>query len=389
MKQLPMDDALRARLKAVAPDVDPEKIAVFKAAAFSTAPIRKKHPVYLGAVASQTFLEDMRTELARESRPLQIMHGASDGDQLPIGRVFDGEISVGTGIDGATELHTLFWIDAEHLDITNKVNSGTIDQVSVAILSKDAISNKTGFDFMGPNVEVENIWLGIDDKGNKMGHDGAHVIMNRLDSWFEMSLVGQGGAQGAKILGGKLHLSASNQDVNPLVLQLTSGGSDPAPQPPAPGSKKDMFDMDAKEFANLISEGATKLANAEAAKATAEARVAELTAQLATVTAERDTLKGSDQAVKLTSAEAKVVELTAALGTAQALPKQLLTPIFVALGQTTFELDPDAAKAAGQVQTAVDGLKALGARLSGGMSHGHHGGAAPLAASNSAFKRRA
>ncbi|MEH3064950.1 MAG: hypothetical protein PGN33_20150, partial [Methylobacterium radiotolerans] len=264
MKQLPLNDDLRAKLKAAAPDTDPEKVAVFEASALSTAPVRKKHPVYNGAVHTTNFLAQMMGELAKESRPLQIMHGSSDGDQLPIGRVFLGQISEGTGVDGATELLTLFWIDNVHEDLIAKVNSGTIDQVSVAILGKSAKSSVTGFDFMGPDADIENIWGGVDDKGNRMGHDGAHVIVDELDAWFEMSLVGQGGAQGARIKGNRLQLSASGQEVPSLTLELSTGPAPtPTPKPPAPAPQKDLFDMDAKDFAGIISENATKLANAE------------------------------------------------------------------------------------------------------------------------------
>ena len=253
MKQLPLNDDLRAKLKAAAPDTDPEKVAVFEAAALSTAPVRKKHPVYQGAVHTVNFLAQMQGELTKESRPLQIMHGSSDGDQLPIGRVFHGSISEGTGVDGATELVALFWIDNTHEDLIAKVNSGTIDQVSVAILGKSAKSSVTGFDFMGPDADLENIWLGVDDKGNKMGVDGAHVIVDELDAWFEMSLVGQGGAQGARIKGRQLQLSASGQEVPSMTLELSTGPAPtPTPKPPAPAPQKDTFDMAAKDFADLI-----------------------------------------------------------------------------------------------------------------------------------------
>ncbi|GJE78078.1 hypothetical protein [Methylorubrum suomiense] len=387
MKQVELDDALRETLNKRAPDVDPTKISVFRAAALSTAPIRKKHPVYLGAVHTANFLSQMLEEVVKESRPLQIMHGSSDGDQLPIGRVFDGEISAGTGIDGADELLTLFWIDNTHPDLIAKVNSGTIDQVSVAILGKSAKSNKTGFDFMGPDAEFENVYGGVDDKGNKMGSDGAHVIVDELDKWFEMSLVGQGGAQGAKILGsGQLRLSASKQDVPPLVLQLSTGPA-PAPTPPAPAPKKDTFDMDAKEFAALIADNAGKLALAESAKTAAEtARDAEK-ARADALQVELDNLKGSDQAKKLTDAEAKVTDLTTKLEAATALPGKLLAPLFAMVGNATAQVETDEAKALTQVQTLGENLKALGSRLAGGLSLGS--GAPRPTAGNGAFKRRA
>jgi hypothetical protein len=388
VKQLPLTDDLRAKLKTAAPDTDPEKVAVFEAAALSTAPVRKKHPVYQGAVHTTNFLAQMLGELQKESRPLQIMHGSSDGDQLPIGRVFAGHISEGTGVDGATELLTLFWIDNEHESLINKVNSGTIDQVSVAILGKSAKSNKTGFDFMGPDADLENIWLGIDDKGNKMGVDGAHVIVDELDAWFEMSLVGQGGAQGARIKGSRLQLSASGQEVPSMTLELSTGPAPtPTPKPPAPAPQKDDFDMDAKDFAAIVAENATKLANAETAKATAEAAAAAEKTRADALATELAALKGSDAQKQVTELTAERDALKTQLDNAKALPGKLLSPLFAMIGQPTAQLDEDEAKAVTQVTGALDSLKALGARLSGGLSLGS---AQPAPTrGNAAFKRRA
>lgn len=388
MKQLPLTDELKARLKTVAPDVDPEKVAIFEAAALSTAPVRKKHPVYNGAVHTKNFLGQMLTEVKKESRPLQIMHGSSDGDQLPIGRVFDGEISLGTGIDGADELLTLFWIDNTHPDLIAKTNSGTIDQVSVAILGKSAKSSATGFDFLGPDANIENIWLGVDDKGNKMGENGVHVIVDDLDGWFEMSLVGQGGAQGARIKGSRLQLSASGQEVPSLTLELSTGPAPKStPTPPAPAPNKDDFDMDAKDFAGIIAENATKLANAESAKAAAEASAAALKTERDALKTELDNLKGSDTQKQVTDLTAERDELKTKLDAAAALPGKLLAPLFAMIGQPGAQLDADEAKAADQVRAAIDGVKALGARLSGGLAQlGSH---VPRPASNAGFKRRA
>ncbi|PZP71776.1 hypothetical protein [Methylorubrum populi] len=388
MKQLPLTDELKARLKAVAPDVDAEKVAIFEAAALSTAPVRKKHPVYMGAVHTTNFLAQMMGELKKESRPLQIMHGSSDGDQLPIGRVFDGQLSEGTGIDGATELLTLFWIDNSHPDLIAKVNSGTIDQVSVAILGKSAKSSATGFDFMGPDADIENIWLGVDDKGNKMGENGVHVIVDDLDAWFEMSLVGQGGAQGARIKGRQLQLSASGQEVPQLTLELSTGSASPKPDPtPEPGTTKDTFDMDAKEFAALIAAEATKLANAESAKTAAETRATAAEARVTALEADVARLSSAEQATKLTTAEARVTELETQLSAAQTFTGKLVQPLFAMIGQPTATLDADETKAFDQVKDALDGVKALGARLSGGLSLGS---SAPRPSTgNGAFKRRA
>lgn len=386
MKQLDLDEALRTRLKAVDKDIDPDKITVFRAAALTTAPVRKRHPVFIGAVHTVNYLNQMKAELAKESLPLHIMH---ESFNLHVGKIFDSEISLGTGPDGSDELITLFWIDNTHPDLIAQVNSGTLDQVSVSTLAKRALSNKTGYNFMARDADPEKVWRGVDDKGNKMGENGAHVILDELDAWFEMSLVNQGGSVGAKVLGDRrLHLTASHQDVSPLTLQLSTGGApDPDPTPP-PAPNKDIFDMDATAFAGIIAANATELANANTAKVAAEARATELQTQLTAVTTERDALKGSDAVVKLAAAEANVTELTTKLAAAEALPAKLLAPLVTTLGNATFSLPAAEADAVTMVKDAVTSVKQLGHQLSLGM---HHGAPAPQAGSgvNNAFKRRA
>lgn len=57
-----------------------------------------------------------------------------------------------------------------------------------------------------------------------MGKDGAHVVMNDLNRWYEMSLVGQGGIPGARIVSGASAALAASGDALPItVLTLSSG----------------------------------------------------------------------------------------------------------------------------------------------------------------------
>jgi outer membrane murein-binding lipoprotein Lpp len=281
MKQIKVTDAILAKLKAAAgDDIDPANLAVFAATAINTLPVRKKHPLYLGAVHPRSFLEQMAGDLARESRPLQIMH---DTETLPIGRVFAGDV---VDNPGHSELQVLFWVDKsvgqKYVDL---VNNGTVDQVSVSVLAKKAISNKSGFDFFGPDASYENIWSGTDPDGNVMGKDGAHVILSDLDRWFEMSLVGQGGIQGAKILGnGDIKLAASGQQAPSLTLTLGS---------------KDL------ETTNMdLSKLVEDLTSVKAEGLTKDAKITDLTSQVEALTAQ------------LAAANEKVTSLEAAAAAA-------------------------------------------------------------------------
>jgi hypothetical protein len=379
MKQITLDDATKAKLKKAAGDsVNLDNLAVFRAAALTTAPVRKNHPLYLGAVHSRSFLEQMKTDLDGESRPVQIMHGSSDGDQLPIGRVFTGEVLTGTGPNGSDELEVLFWIDkTAHQSKVDLVNNGTIDQVSVAVLGKEALSNKTGFDFLGPNADLfDNIMAGTDDKGNVMGRDGAHVVINNLDQWFEMSLVGRGGATGARIKGDgakqTMHLAASGQDVPPLTLHLSTGDPPPKTTPAPTPPKKEEFEMDATKFAETVAEYSGKPATAIAELNAEKVKTADLTAKLAEATATIATLKASDNVAKVTELETAKTDLTTKLSAANDFAKNLVAPIFAAVGKAGEQLNAEPAKAVDQVKEALNGFRAM---LSGGSSGGRASGA--------------
>jgi len=224
MKQIEKTPAIRALLAASAGDVDLDALRVYEAIAFNTLPVRKEHPLYKGARADRNFLLEMAAELKRESRPVQIMH---DTSPLPIGRVFHGEV-VDQGVD--SELRVLFFLDPTANDEATKIEAGSVDQVSVSVLAKKMLNSKSGFDYFGPDSSSENIWSGTDNNGNQIGQAGVYARMVGLDKFFEMSLVGQGGAQNARIVsrdrshfGQSLEsLAASGMDPNSLVLLATA-----------------------------------------------------------------------------------------------------------------------------------------------------------------------
>ena len=172
-----------------------------------------------------------------------------------------------------------------------------------------------------------------------------------------------------------------------MTLELSTGPAPtPTPKPPAPAPQKDTFDMDAKDFAALIAEHATKLANAEAAKATAEASATAEKTRADALATELSALKATDTAKQVTDLTTERDALKTQLDNAKALPGKLLSPLFAMIGQPTATLDEDEGKAVTQVNGALDSLKALGARLSGGLSLGSQ---PAKAGGNNAFKRRA
>lgn len=305
MKQVQITTSILDRLKkAVGADVEASNYAVFEATALNTRAVRKNHPLYKGARHTPDFLSQMSVALANESLPLQIMHNT---DPLPIGRVFHGEVLTA---DGETELRSLFWVDAKaHPDHVLSVDNGTVDQVSVSVLPKSAKCNLCGFDFLGPKATFDNIWSGTCPDDHVMGEGAAHAVLDGLDTWFEMSLVGKGGIPGAKITSREnshfsdARLAASGLDAQMLTLNLTS--QDLSEQPA----------MNLKEFTDTIAENAVKLSAAESAKAALEAKVAELTAtnlalttKVSELTAASATVPDKDK--KITDLEAEVSELS-------------------------------------------------------------------------------
>ena len=276
MKQISVNDSIRSKLQAAAgANVDLSNLAVFRATAINTLPIRKKHPVYNGGIHKRSFLEQMLAALKQESLPLQIMHNS---EVLPSGRVFDGEIKdLGTH----SELHTYFWVDkstAKGVEYTNLINSGTIDQVSVSVLPKAAVSNKStnSFDFLGDDATFEHIWSGTDPDGNVMGKEGAYVEMNDLDAWFEMSLVGQGGITGARIhSSGDMKLAASGLDVPPMTLTLAY-------------DEKDKTSMDLEKLVEQLTDAKAALKPTQEQLTAAQAEIETLKARITELEAAGD-----------------------------------------------------------------------------------------------------
>jgi hypothetical protein len=305
MKQIAKTQAIKDLLTASAGDVDVDALRVYEAIAFNTLPIRKEHPLYKGARADRAFLLEMAGELKRESRPVQIMHNTSP---LPIGRVFHGEV-VDTGVD--SELRVLFFLDPTANDQATKIEAGSVDQVSVSVLAKQMLNSKSGFDYFGPDSSSDNIWSGTDNDGNQVGKNGVYARMVGLDKFFEMSLVGQGGAQNARIVsrdrshfGQSLEqLAASGMDPNSLVLLATA-------------SKEDSMDL-ATLVANLttttadLTNAKRDLTDVTGKVTTLEATITERDATIADLNTQLAAANAVDTAALTTERDAAVAALSA------------------------------------------------------------------------------
>jgi hypothetical protein len=341
MKQVEKTPEIVAKLqKAVGDGVDTSNLAVFEAIALNSLPLRKQHPLYNGAVVPSPFLSEMATALNAESLPVYLMHDS--GAPTPFGRAFFSDVQNG-------ELRTLFFVDkAAHPDVVGKLDNGTVDQVSVSIVPKAAVCADCGFDFLGPESDLfENVLSGTDPKGHVMGEDGKHVVMQGLDTFNELSLVGRGGARNARVVNrNDQKLTGSN-----TIQRLAASGVDLSIATLVASAESSEMDL-----TKLVAE----LTDSKAAKIAVDGKVTELTAQLTAANT-----KATDLEAKLADAEkkegfVKQADLDAAMVALRDVAKKVL----VASGKVDAETkDFDVATC---VATIDETSKAMAAKLVAG-----------------------
>lgn len=311
MKQVQKTAEIIERLKAAfGAEVDPNAYAVFEAIALNQRPIRQKHPLFEGAVAQTSLLRELVANIKGESAPLQLQH---KGGALPSGRVFDAQLV-------NDEVRILFAMTntADNASLIADLDAGIIDQVSVNILAKQLLCSHAGcgFDYLGPDADYMNILNAECGEGHKLREDGTHIEMHGIDSVFEISLVGTGGADGARIVGRDnqafasesfQRLAASGLAPAMLVASL-SATPNPKDETLMPGQN---IDINA-----LIAASATDKAEIT----TLTASNAALTTQVATLTAERDAAVAAqaaaeterDAALETAAPDQAVLDLVAA-----------------------------------------------------------------------------
>ncbi len=322
MKQIEKTPEIQAALRqSVGKGVNIDSLVVYEAIALNNRPIRKQHPLFKGAVADRSLLLEMAAALSQESRPVQIQHY---DDTLPKGRAFHGKV---LEKGNELELRVLFFMDSKEDQIISKLDSGTVDQVSVSILPKKILNSVSGFDYLGDASTAENVWTGNDGEGNVLGKKGVFGRMVGLDKWFELSLVGMGGADGAFIV------SRDESYFGSSYQKLAASGVDPSLfLLEASTENEDMSDL--ADLVNKLSETTVNLTNRSnevttltATVTTQAARITELEAQLAAAAKPSEALTAAQtQVTEATAAlTASEAERTAALTALQGVAKTLLT----------------------------------------------------------------
>lgn len=297
MKQLPMTPELTARIKAaVGEDVDTENLAVFEAIALNSKPLPSKNgTIFEQATVMPVTLAQMAASLNDGKHIPLISDHQLSGE--PKGRVFAAGLEYAP--DGSIELRVLFYLDPTEYNLIAKLNSGSLDEVSVQFLSTQFLCSECGWDYFGPEKNVASFNTRTCLNDHTIGTEGVHAQLVGLDTFLELSLVARGAADTPKIIGKsasklapatKLRLAASGVEIEGLICR-GSAGEEPMTTPVI-------------DFTKLTSD-----------LVAANVNVATLTAGQVSLTAERD-----DLATRLSASEASVADLTARLAAAEAQP---------------------------------------------------------------------
>lgn len=362
MKQLDLTPELTALIKArVGEDTDLEGIAVFEAITLNTKPLPgKRGTIWEGAVATPLTLRQISDQInAGGHIPLIADHELLGA---PKGRVFHAELIYGD--DGEFELRTLFYLDQTEGELVSKLNSGSLDEVSISFLPTQYQCSECDFDYLSEGANYENFYTRTCDQGHTVGTDGVHVRMVGLASLIEVSLVARGAADNPKIIGrsaAKLapapaqRLAAKGFELDGLVCRASAGVINP---------------MNTEKLTADLVEARTQVGVLEAAATQHEAQLTaansardEALEQVTSLTAERDELQTQLTAAKEESrsdeADAAVVYLTS-----------VLTKLHTAAGETPSDLPTTVTELTAAIDAKTAGLTALippgGASVAGG-----------------------
>lgn len=343
MKQIAKTGKVLDRLKAsVGPDADVENLAVFEAVALNQLPLRKKQPLYNGAVASLSMLRGMADKVNAESLPLEVGHLDSG---TPNGRVFHGEV---VQAEAGSELRTLFFVSDAAGELVANLDNGTIDQVSVGTVPQQILCSSCGWDYRSPEATFDNLYEGVCANDHVIGENGVHAELVGVEEWFELSLVGRGGAQGARVAGPSnavLAALAASGAGDPHALCLhASPTPPPLPEKPVPPANA--------EGADALLQLTDKLVAASVEVSTLKAEVASLKAKVAGLEAREPEKVAPPEVAELEAAKASAEAANAEL-------KALATEARTQAGLRLDDLPTDPAALAADIKDSRSKVAAI------------------------------
>ena len=278
---------------------DHHRVAVFECTAASTRPISQKWSIYNDARMTPQMLKAMSSYLETESVPLQLMHSSG----LPAGQLLFAD-TFENGFD--TELNALFYLDAND-ELSEKIELGIIDEVSIGAEAKHVRCSSCGFDFFESDKrKTQLMWERTCDNEHTLGQDGVHLILDGVAKWSETSLVAKGASSKPKILPvdqqrlatDDSYRSLAASGINPNVFTLHASVEQTT-------TTHQDDDMDAKDLLDKLQLSSVELGTAQAKSQTLEA-------QLTTATTQIETLKTELAAANVAPSE-KLTELEVAL----------------------------------------------------------------------------
>ena len=179
------------------PDFDTSLVSVFEGRFITTEPVRKRG-LWDGARISGSTLAEMAQFMSEEGNaiPLHIMH---ETGLLPVGKVFYAETF--DMANGETELRGHFYVPNTEVDYISKIETAIVDEVSIGLTTSKLLCSECEFDYLGAEADIMNILNCTCANDHTVGENGVHVRGVGMANWNELSLVGTGAANKAKILG--------------------------------------------------------------------------------------------------------------------------------------------------------------------------------------------
>lgn len=356
MKELTKTPFVSALLQAaVGEGVDTSQLRVFEVTATSTIALRGKGgTVFDRAKISPNTIAQLARAVNNEPIPLMMDH---DMRGTPYGKFFYAE-SIPTDM-GETELRGYLYVDPSEETVITKLNSSSIDEVSIQFLSEKILCSECGFDYKQAMAEDNYMPLILleCDEGHKIGVNGVHTNIVGLEDVVELSLVSRGAAKNSKIIApsdAKLgkeaqRLAAAGVELDNIYCTASMGDQ---------GEEE----VDFKELSAKLSsltddkiELSTKLNAATSENTRLEGVVTERDEAITALTAERDELQTQLEAASASSGEGELnAEQTTALNT-------LIGKQYVALKALDGDTD---AKVEDNVATMVDFITGNETRLS-------------------------
>ena len=325
MKRLQLTPDLIAKIKAAAGnDVDPAGFAVFEAISLNTLPLPgKEGSLFEGATVSTLTLKQMADYLNANSLPLMWNH---DMDLVPVGRAFEGAVMLDSQY-GDNELRTLFYIDNTEAQLADKVDAGSVDEVSVQFLASEILCSECSFDYRGPEATLENLFSRTCANGHTIGEDGVHVRLVGLADFTELSLVPRGAADKPKIVG------KSQSKLAPQLQALAAKGFEVSELFCAASKGEVKVDLTALLARNeeLVTENVTAKAQVTALTSERDAAQTDLAAAQTTI-GERDARIAQLEAELATANEAEGKADADELAAAKAFLSEIHNKIAVAAG---------------------------------------------------------